>query len=133
MQDFFADFFHSTYSLKKPPKGLPDFPIPKGKIWRKVLVWVLAISLFCSKKKAPFQSRKGALWWSRRESNSYLLFRKQLFYPLNYGTDGGKSTFSRGDPQTPDGQKRKTRPMNYQKFHQRPYFRSLKPQHVYNI
>jgi hypothetical protein len=24
--------------------------------------------------------------WSRRESNSYLKFRKLLFYPLNYGT-----------------------------------------------
>ena len=24
--------------------------------------------------------------WSRRESNSYLEFRKLLFYPLNYGT-----------------------------------------------
>ena len=25
--------------------------------------------------------------WSRRESNSYLEFRKLLFYPLNYGTN----------------------------------------------
>lgn len=26
------------------------------------------------------------IWWSRRESNPYLEFRKRLFYPLNYGT-----------------------------------------------
>ena len=25
-------------------------------------------------------------WWSRRESNPHLKFRKLLFYPLNYGT-----------------------------------------------
>gem|GEM_PF-3609021 len=27
------------------------------------------------------------IWWSRRESNPYLKFRKLLFYPLNYETN----------------------------------------------
>ena len=39
-------------------------------------------------KKASRLTTKG-FWlktWSRRESNSYLKFRKLLFYPLNYGT-----------------------------------------------
>ena len=42
----------------------------------------------------PLEAKKPAAiynyWpfkWSRRESNSYLKFRKLLFYPLNYGTN----------------------------------------------
>lgn len=34
----------------------------------------------------PFSAEIYLSKWSRRESNSYLKFRKLLFYPLNYGT-----------------------------------------------
>jgi hypothetical protein len=34
--------------------------------------------------------------WSRRESNSYLEFRKLLFYPLNYGTVAGANIVNVG-------------------------------------
>ena len=42
-------------------------------------------------KGCPSAEKQEADKWGkylRRESNSYLLFRRELFYPLNYG--GGK-------------------------------------------
>ncbi len=41
---------------------------------------------FDKTKNQPLLTGFYMILWSRRESNSYLLFRKQLFYPLNYGT-----------------------------------------------
>jgi hypothetical protein len=44
------------------------------------------LNFFTKAKNAALVERAALFLWSRRESNSYLEFRKLLFYPLNYGT-----------------------------------------------
>ncbi len=88
----FKNLYLINKYLKKMVDSMESSATPAYQAFRKYLILILFMvtpTRIESSATPAYQAfRKRLLlfylWWPRRESNSYLAFRKRLFYPLNY-------------------------------------------------